>query len=83
MHITHLVTIQVANLTTLDIPHLAARTRLLILSHILPQLPLAINNWAHHMMASPSNSTVCHHSQAMASKEWDTQLRRGAMVLEE
>jgi len=83
MHITHLARIQLVNLTTLDIHHLAARIRLLILSHILPRLPQAINKWAHPMMASPSNSTACHHSQAMARKESDTLLRRGAMVLEE
>jgi len=83
MHITHLARIQLANLMTLDIHHLAARTHLLILSHILPQLPQAINKWAHPMMASPSNSTACHHSQAMARKESDTFLRQGAMVLEQ
>ena len=83
MHITHLARIQLANLTTLNIHHLAARTRLQILSHILPRLPQAINKWAHPMMASPSNSTACHHSQAVVRKESDTLLRRGVMVLEE
>jgi hypothetical protein len=33
------------------------------------------------MTASLSNSTACHHSQAMARKEWDTFLSRGPMVL--
>jgi hypothetical protein len=82
MHITHLARIQLANLTTLDIHHLAARTRLLILSHISPRLPQAINKWARQMMASRRNSTACHHTQAMARKESDTFLRQGAMVLE-
>jgi hypothetical protein len=71
MHITHLARTQLANLTTLDTHHLAVRTSLLILSHILLRLP-----WAINMMASLS-------SKAMGRKESDTFLHRGATALEE
>jgi hypothetical protein len=76
MHITHLARTQLANLTTLDTHHLAVRTSLLILSHILLRLPWATNKWAHHMMASLS-------SKAMGRKESDTFLHQRATALEE